>query len=278
MGCDGGSIPTRCELVKTKKKEERADPTEITRVRWTLCALSKEPLVPPVVACPVGQLFNKEAVLTQLLQKNLPSAFSYIKSMKDLLELTLAENPAWGKVDGAVRFACPVTGVEANGRHGGFTALRGCGCVFSERALREVPSTECLQCRRPFVRDTDLLPLNPSPETAEQLLREWKERRRAKASKSNKKNKNKRRDTKRTEKPSASSAASAAKKPRLEDQPSSAQAANGSSSKKPRLENLPSSAQANGSSVVSKMSKEVYQSIFLGGEKKRKASSFTHYG
>jgi hypothetical protein len=82
MGCDGGSIPTRCELVKTKKKQERADPNEITRVKWTLCALSKEPLTPPIVACPQGQLFNKEAVITHLLHKTLPSAFSYIKGMK----------------------------------------------------------------------------------------------------------------------------------------------------------------------------------------------------
>lgn len=174
MGCDGGSIPTRCELVKTKKKQERADPNEITRVKWTLCALSKEPLTPPIVACPQGQLFNKEAVITHLLHKTLPSAFSYIKGMKDLLELNWAENPEWGKVEGAARFACPVTAIQANGRHGGFAALRGCGCVLSERALREVPSAECLQCRKPFSSETDVLPLNPPPELAEQLLREWK--------------------------------------------------------------------------------------------------------
>lgn len=82
MGCDGGSIPTRCELVKTKKKKERANPAEVTRVRWSLCTLSKEPLAPPVVACPQGSLFNKEALLTHLLQKTMPAPFSHIKSLK----------------------------------------------------------------------------------------------------------------------------------------------------------------------------------------------------
>jgi hypothetical protein len=93
MGCDGGSIPTRCELVKTKKKQERADPNEITRVKWTLCALSKEPLAPPIVACPQGQLFNKEAVITHLLQKTMPSAFSYIKGMKARLPISPISPP-----------------------------------------------------------------------------------------------------------------------------------------------------------------------------------------
>jgi hypothetical protein len=69
-------------LVKTKKKEERADPAELTRVKWALCSLSKEPLAPPIVACATGQLFNKEAVIMHLLQKSLPAAFSHIKSMK----------------------------------------------------------------------------------------------------------------------------------------------------------------------------------------------------
>ncbi len=82
MGCDGGSIPTRCELVKVKKKEEQADKNELNRIRWQACALSKEALKPPIVCCPLGYLFNKEAVLTHLLQKNLPPTYSHIKSIK----------------------------------------------------------------------------------------------------------------------------------------------------------------------------------------------------
>lgn len=41
MGNDGGSIPDRRDLVKTKVKAEQADKANQTRARWFFCALSK---------------------------------------------------------------------------------------------------------------------------------------------------------------------------------------------------------------------------------------------
>ncbi|KAK4690927.1 replication termination factor 2, partial [Lecanoromycetidae sp. Uapishka_2] len=72
MGNDGGSIPTRRELVKegardlttTQVKEIQ---TEQQEHYWTTCALSHQPLSLPVVSDALGTLYNKDAVLDRLL-------------------------------------------------------------------------------------------------------------------------------------------------------------------------------------------------------------------
>jgi hypothetical protein len=82
MGCDGGSIPRREELVKLKKKAEKADPTEVERIKWFTCAMSTERLKEPIVACELGHLYNKEAVIRALIEKNIDEKFSHIRSLK----------------------------------------------------------------------------------------------------------------------------------------------------------------------------------------------------
>jgi len=195
MGCDGGSIPTRSELVKTKKKQQESDPFEKTRIRLRFCALSKEPLSAPIVCCPLGNLFNKEAVLTHLLAKNMPPEFQYIKSIKDLVPVNFTPNPAYEETkavysedapEGTVSpFICPVTGLETNGRYS-FMVLKTCGCALSERALKEVPAAECLQCRKPYT-EADILPLNPTPQQLEQLRQTLPKERKVKKRKHHKK-------------------------------------------------------------------------------------------
>ncbi len=226
--------------------------------------------------------------------------------MQDLLELNWAENPEWGKVEGAARFACPVTAIQANGRHGGFAALRGCGCVLSERALREVPSAECLQCRKPFSSETDVLPLNPPPELAEQLLREWKTQQQSlRKAKSNTK-----RSSKRREKTAADSAGAATDdggaKTGKEEQPDdgddtrkrkqpeqgdkakasadktsknkkSDEKATAAAAKRPRVATA-SAKTAAAPAAATQMSKAVYESIFLPNGQRQKQPTFTHYG
>jgi len=177
MGCDGGSIPTRVELVKVKKKEEQQrENNEFERSRWHCCTLSKEPLKGPVVCCRLGNLYSKEAVILCLLEKSLPPEFSHIRSLKDLTPVNFTPNPAWEEKpflsyvttgNGPAPFICPVTGLEVNGHHS-FSVLRRCGCVFADRALKEVQSSECLQCREPFTTE-DVQPLNPKPEVRELL-------------------------------------------------------------------------------------------------------------
>lgn len=82
MGCDGGSIPRRDELVKLKKKAEKVDPAEVERIKWFTCALSNDKLKEPIVACELGHLYNKEAVIRSLLDKNVDEKFNHIRNLK----------------------------------------------------------------------------------------------------------------------------------------------------------------------------------------------------
>ncbi|XP_073165402.1 replication termination factor 2 isoform X2 [Lepidochelys kempii] len=157
MGCDGGTIPKRHELVKGPRKVEKVDKNAELVAQWYYCTLSQEELRRPIVACELGRLYNKDAIIEFLLDKSsdksLVQAASYIRSIKNVTELNLADNPAWkgdkGNTKGdkyddiqCARFICPVVGLEMNGRHR-FCFLRNCGCVFSERALKEIKTEVC---------------------------------------------------------------------------------------------------------------------------------------
>jgi hypothetical protein len=159
-----GSISGRSEMVKTKGSAASAASAEVDakleaiRSRWRTCTLSQLPLAAPVVCDDLGHLFNKDGLLEAMLQKALPARLSHIRGLRDVFNVTLKfadaadgkKDAAGGDADNAVaHFACPVTMLPANGRNR-FVATRGCGCVLSERAVREVPSATCLVCGGPL--------------------------------------------------------------------------------------------------------------------------------
>ncbi|XP_045689680.1 replication termination factor 2 [Phyllostomus hastatus] len=190
MGCDGGTIPKRHELVKGPKKVEKVDKDAELVAQWNYCALSQEILRRPIVACELGRLYNKDAVIEFLLDKSSEKApgkaASHIKSIKNVTELRLSDNPAWegdrGNTKGdkhddlqRARFICPVVGLEMNGRHR-FCFLRCCGCVFSERALKEIKAEVCHTCGAAFQED-DVIVLNGPKEDVATLRARMEERR-----------------------------------------------------------------------------------------------------
>lgn len=154
MGNDGGSIPTRTDLVRFQGERganERArNNEEARRMSWRSCAISKEPLRQPVVICSHSLLYNKEAVLYLLLNRKLKNtfddsinAFTHIKSLKDVRQLRLHEENV-----NETSFCCPISGRPMNGLVP-FKYLRGCGCVFSAYALSNIiPSSPavCPSC------------------------------------------------------------------------------------------------------------------------------------
>ncbi|KAM3921796.1 replication termination factor 2 [Leptodactylus fuscus] len=202
MGCDGGTIPKRHELVKGPKKVEKIDKNAELVARWYYCTLSQEKLKRPIVTCELGRLYNKDAVIEFLLDKSpdKPHADSaaHIKSIKNVIELNLTDNPAWtgdkGNTKGdkydeqRTQFICPVVGLEMNGKHR-FCVLRQCGCVFSERALKEIKTDICHKCGANFKGD-DVILLNGDKAEVEELRKKMEERRlRAKMEKKSKKTK-----------------------------------------------------------------------------------------
>lgn len=175
MGCDGGSIPTRSDLVRTRTKEAPVDPEPVRLARWFTCALSKEPLQTPLVSCRLGRLYNKESVLQFLLDRDSfgdgEAVAGHIVSRKDIYDLRTVPNPdfAEGNLASATPggmlpdlkspFICPLSRREMNGKTR-FVYLRGCGCVMAEASLRELASTtHCAMCSRKRSKD-DVVVIN----------------------------------------------------------------------------------------------------------------------
>ncbi|XP_011418301.3 replication termination factor 2 [Magallana gigas] len=201
MGCDGGTIPKRDELVRTKKKPEQKDKTADLDAKWKHCAITQEPLREPIMACELGKLYNKEAVLEFLIDRSkfeCASSFEHLKGLKDLKELKLTENKGYGrpkseKGDSYIdtqdaKYICPVVGITMNGKHG-FSYIWSCGCVLSDRALKEVKSDICHKCGSKFTQD-DVITLNGTEEEVERLRQRMRTRKeQAKLAKKAKKHK-----------------------------------------------------------------------------------------
>ncbi|XP_033737488.1 replication termination factor 2-like isoform X1 [Pecten maximus] len=188
MGCDGGTIPRRDELVRVKKKAEQKDKVAELDAKWKRCAITQEPLRQPIMACELGKLYNKECVLELLLDRTkfeCASSFSHLRGFKDLKELNLTENPAYEKPknekgDGYIDtniapYICPVVGIEMNGKHR-FSVLWKCGCVLSDRANKEVKGQICHKCGAPFSPE-DIVILNGTEEEVDELYKRMEARR-----------------------------------------------------------------------------------------------------
>ncbi|KZT09049.1 DUF602-domain-containing protein [Laetiporus sulphureus 93-53] len=214
MGNDGGSIPDRRDLVRSKPKAEQADKANQTRARWFFCALSKRPLQEPIVSCSLGKLYNKDSLLEFLLDRGAygdgEEICGHIRSLKDVTTLRLTHNHTNSttsdeSLDRAT-FMCPLNFKEMNGSQP-FVYMSTCGCVFSLAGLKAVSGSAspaereskleldekrkekereaeskqldvCPQCATKYDRTVDIITLNPSPEEGAKM-REAMERRRA---------------------------------------------------------------------------------------------------
>jgi hypothetical protein len=121
----------------------------------------------------LGNLFNKEPLVEVLLHKRLPKALSHIRGLKDMIPIHLHPKP--DAADEEVRFQCPVTGFEFNGKSQ-FLVLRGCGHVLSVKALKEVKTPGCLVCHKEF-EEADKMPINGTEEEVAVLRQRMEEER-----------------------------------------------------------------------------------------------------
>jgi len=174
MGGDGGSIAQRTELVRTRKKQEQLARDVKDAAKWRYCALSQQPLQQPIVACPFGRLFNKEALIRAMIDKTILQIENakHITSLKDVKELNFTNNPDMDRMrsdkgdaykdPNVSMFICPVVGLGMNGKYR-FCVIWNCGCVLSERALKEIKSEVCQKCGEKF-DDKDIIVLYGSQE------------------------------------------------------------------------------------------------------------------
>lgn len=171
MGNDGGSIPTRRELVKNAARNPNTSELKATQLEaqthaWTHCPLSNRPLTAPIVSDWAGTLYNKDAILEQLLPKDddVPAAIikekedvlqGRVKSLRDIVEVkftTLKEGKDEKKI-------CPITSKEL-GPTTKAVYLVPCGHAFSEVAIREVAGETCVECNEGYTSE-NIIPILP---------------------------------------------------------------------------------------------------------------------
>ena len=183
MGNDGGSIPTRRELVKegardlstTQVKEIQ---TEQQEHYWTTCALSHQPLSEPVVSDALGTLYNKDAVLDHLLaegqkekatsreelEKTKETYKDRLRSLRDVVEVKFRTDSETGK------WSCPVTN-KTLGPGTKAIYLVPCGHAFAESLVATVPGEACLHCSEPYTQE-NIIPILPTSQADKDRLTE----------------------------------------------------------------------------------------------------------
>ncbi|KZF22873.1 DUF602-domain-containing protein [Xylona heveae TC161] len=174
MGNDGGSIPTRRELVKEASRnpttsQVKESQSEQQEYHWTTCPLSHRPLALPVVSDSSGKLYNKDAVLESLLPSsdgnkadNEQVLQGRVRSLRDVVEVKFQEDkePSQDKNPRGQRWVCPVTkktlgpGIRA-------VYLVPCGHAYSESAVRELAGENCQECNEPCAPE-NIIPILPT--------------------------------------------------------------------------------------------------------------------
>lgn len=176
MGGDGGVLPTGRKFIRgcgksvEDKKEDGRNVTKAQIMRTVICAQSSEPLTEPIMACEMGNLYSKEAMLMAFIDKTLNPLYSHVRGMKDIKTLKLTPNPAYSAIDDTSgdmkpRYVCPVTSMEFNGIHP-FVVIWSTGFVLSEKAIREIGIDGLQQDFGPFAAD-DIVHLIPADEDIE---------------------------------------------------------------------------------------------------------------
>jgi len=181
MGNDGGSIPTRRELVKESSKpktltEMKEKQQEHLAHRWSQCPLSHTALKKPIVADYAGDLYNKDAIIQFLLPDDVSTidkveaeAFlgGRVRALKDVVEIQFEiEHDEKKNID---KWVCPVTGKEL-GPAVKAVYVVPCGHAFSHEAIKAMKSSECVQCAQSYNSSRDVIPILPTTEADKQFV------------------------------------------------------------------------------------------------------------
>jgi hypothetical protein len=179
MGNDGGSIPTRRELVKYDTRiptvsELKAVALENLGHAWAHDPLTLEPLdMENVVSDWRGRLYNYESVLKGLMPSDtvddtaapalvngespeLTFASTGIKSLRDVVKLKFRRYTPPG-TKGQEIWACPVT-LKELGATTRAVYLVPCGHVFAEAVMKQIQEEVCPECSETF-QTGDAIPI-----------------------------------------------------------------------------------------------------------------------
>ncbi|KAI1004102.1 hypothetical protein K3495_g4107 [Podosphaera aphanis] len=174
MGNDGGSIPRRIELIKEAARKPNTSELKATLLEaqthaWTTCPLSNRPLADPIVSDCAGILYNKDALLEQLLP-SVEGALDdevlqgRVKGLRDVVEIkfTLLKE---GKEE---KHICSITSKEL-GPATKSVYLVPCGHAFSEVAIQELKGDRCIECNEAYTPENVITILPSTPNEVEKL-------------------------------------------------------------------------------------------------------------
>ncbi|KAF4307026.1 hypothetical protein GTA08_BOTSDO05200 [Botryosphaeria dothidea] len=183
MGNDGGSIPTRRELVKEAARnpttaELKQAAQEQEAHHWATDPLSNKPLARPIVSDANGKLYNKDSIIEHLLPVADPDDVAEIqrrrdneervlkgavKSLKDVVEVKFEVEEGKKEGDGREVWVCPVTR-EAFGAGAKAVYVVPCGHAFRGEVIKEAGGEgKCLQCNEAYAPN-DVIPIIPTTE------------------------------------------------------------------------------------------------------------------
>lgn len=184
MGNDGGSIPTRRELVKSASRaptvsELKATALESLAHAWAHCPLTTDKLdLDSAVSDWRGRLYNYESVLKNLMaaeegEEGTPAAADVsfsdtgIRSLRDIVKVRFAKGGKEG-------WACPVS-MKEFGAGTRAVYIVPCGHAFAEVAIKEIGAGRCPECSEEFEED-NVIPILPTTEADTKRLVERMER------------------------------------------------------------------------------------------------------
>eukprot|EP00913_Durusdinium_trenchii_P024229 g22748.t1 len=118
-------------------------------------ASGPEALREPVVACRLGNLYNKEAVISALLNRKMPSDLSHIRGLKErkMCLITWKEDE---KEDGRKRIVCPLSREDLDTGSARAVVIWPSGAVVSAKSLKEMKMKECPVTSKAFDNEKEL--------------------------------------------------------------------------------------------------------------------------
>ena len=166
MGGDGGSIASDRKFIRGTTANSDASNQQKASYedqRGLTCELSQVTLDHVIVADELGRLYDKEMLLTALIEKTLPVKYSYIRGLKDIKTLQFKLNPLHSTTDrnsNICKYICPITSQEFNGIIP-FIYIWSTGYVLSENGYNEIGVQNLQEEYGPF-NDDDIIRLFPS--------------------------------------------------------------------------------------------------------------------
>lgn len=208
MGGDGGQVIDRATMVKTKgwgltkgsgnryaaSLGEMANYMQMVtediglgrlekhRTTMSQCWLSQEELGMHVVACKLGNLYNKEAMIGAFLNKSMPATLSHIKKLSDLKNCVITwkthglgdQSSIDGQYavndDAKKHMVCPISRDDLDSGSSRAVVIWKTGVVVGIKGLKALKANECPVTGQPFDFDTDVIQLAPDNEELKKLV------------------------------------------------------------------------------------------------------------